>query len=55
LGFDIPELDTPEVFMGGVEQRLERQAQSLNERQLERQLKREYEYLNELARGRAVD
>ena len=54
FGFDIPRLDTPEEFMGGVEQRLERQAQSLNERQMKmEQLKREYEYLNELARGRA--
>ena len=55
FGFDLPPLDTPEVFMGGVEQRLERQAQSLNERQMQmEQLKRQYEYLNELARGKAA-
>jgi len=55
LGFDLPPLDSPEEFMGGVEQRLERQAQSLNERQMQmEQLKRQYEYLNELARGKAA-
>ena len=55
LGFDLPPLDTPGEFMGGVEQRLERQAQSLNERQMQmEQLKRQYEYLNELARGKAA-
>lgn len=54
LGFDVPELESPDVFMGGVEERLERQAQSLGqrERQLEA-LKKQYEYLNELARGQA--
>jgi len=55
FGFNLPKLDTPDVFMGGVEQRLERQAQSLNQRQMQmEQLKREYGYLNELARGRAA-
>jgi hypothetical protein len=55
LGIDVPELDSPDVFMGGVEERLERQAQSLGqrERQLEA-LKKQYEYLNELARGQAA-
>ena len=32
LGIDVPELDSPDVFMGGVEERLERQAQSLGQR-----------------------
>jgi len=55
LGFDVPELESPDIFMGGVEQRLERQAQSLNQRQMQmEQLKRQYEYLNELARGKAA-
>ena len=37
-----------------MEQRIERQAQSLNEREMRlKQMEREYDYLNELARGRA--
>jgi hypothetical protein len=55
FGFNIPELASPDIFMEGVEQRLERQAQSLNQRQMQmEQLKRQYEYLNELARGKAA-
>jgi hypothetical protein len=54
FGFNLPELADPSTFMGGVEQRIERQAQSLNEREMRlKQMEREYDYLNELARGRA--
>jgi len=55
FGFEIPALPTTEQFMAGAEQRLDRQAESFNKRQMQMEkLKREYEYLNELARGRAA-
>jgi len=55
FGFRLPELPSSDEYMAGAEQRLERQAQSFNQRQMQmEQLKKQYEYLNELARGKAA-
>ena len=55
FGFNLPELPSSDQYMLGAEQRLERQAQSFNQRQMQmEQLKKQYEYLNELARGKAA-
>jgi hypothetical protein len=54
FGFNLPELADPSTFMVGVKERLDEQAESYNRRQMQmKQLEREYDYLNELARGRA--